>query len=133
MKRIFVLILVAILVLPGCSGFKTQRLQENIDSLSGRVDSLEKRQEYVETKVEVRNVTYDTGDTTNVNEKISAMSSRDIQAALKEAGYYEGPIDGKLGPKSRKAIRDFQTNRGLTVDGVAGTNTKKALLQYLVQ
>jgi peptidoglycan hydrolase-like protein with peptidoglycan-binding domain len=97
------------------------------------VDSLEKRQGYVETKVEVQEVTYDTVDTRSINEKISSMSSRDIQSALREAGYYDGAIDGKLGPKSRKAIRDFQTDRSLKVDGIAGVNTKKALLQYLSQ
>ena len=133
MKKYLAIIIVSMLILPGCSGYKTQRLQESIESLSGRVDSLERRQGYVETKVEVQEVTYDTGNTTNTNEKISAMSCRDIQSALKEAGYYDGPIDGKLGPKSRKAIKAFQVDMGLKIDGIAGTKTKKALLQYLVK
>lgn len=133
MKKFIILILVSVLFLPGCSGYKTQRLQENIDVLTGRVDSLEKRQQYVETKVEVRDITYAETDTISVTEKTVAMSNRDIQSALKEAGYYDGAIDGKLGPKSRKAIREFQADRGLKIDGVAGTNTKKALLQYMAQ
>lgn len=133
MKKFLALIIISMLILPGCSGYKTQRLQEDVDCLSGRVDSIEKRQGYVETKVEVQEITYDTVNTTNTNEKLSAMSTRDIQAALKEAGYYDGPIDGKLGPKSRKAIKSFQTDMGLKVDGIAGTMTKKALLQYLVK
>jgi hypothetical protein len=48
-------------------------MQEDIDALSSRVDSLEKRQGYVETKVEVQEVTYDTVDTRSINEKISSM------------------------------------------------------------
>ncbi len=133
MKKFLILILLSVFVLPGCSSYKTQRMQEEIDSLSTRVDSLEKRQEYPETKVEVQEVSYRQEDTISINEKIAAMSSRDIQSALREAGYYDGAIDGKLGPKSREAIREFQTDKGLKVDGVAGTNTKKALLQYFVK
>ena len=41
----------------------------------------------------------------------SDMTSKNIQIALSNAGYYNGSIDGKIGPKSQKAIREFQAER----------------------
>lgn len=55
----------------------------------------------------------------------------EIQTALKNAGLYTGSIDGKIGPKSKKAIEDFQTANGLKVDGKVGIKTWEALSKYL--
>jgi hypothetical protein len=54
-----------------------------------------------------------------------------IQTALKEAGLYEGKIDGKIGPKSKKAIREFQRRHDLVVDGKVGSKTWGALRKVL--
>jgi peptidoglycan hydrolase-like protein with peptidoglycan-binding domain len=35
-----------------------------------------------------------------------------VQAALKEAGYYEGPLDGMLGPQTESAILKFEADAG---------------------
>lgn len=56
--------------------------------------------------------------------------SRKIQTALKNAGLYTGNIDGKIGPKTREAIKAFQTQNGLKADGVAGAQTWAKLGQY---
>jgi hypothetical protein len=39
----------------------------------------------------------------------------DVQAQLQRDGYYEGPIDGILGPMTQEAIADFQADNGLAV------------------
>jgi hypothetical protein len=39
---------------------------------------------------------------------------REAQVALKEEGYYRGPIDGVLSPAVKTAIWDFQRAKGLT-------------------
>ena len=51
--------------------------------------------------------------------------------ALKNAGLYQGNIDGKIGPRTKKAIEQFQTNNGLKADGKVGPKTWAALQQYL--
>ncbi len=55
----------------------------------------------------------------------------EIQTALKNAGYYSGSIDGKIGPKSKKAIQDFQSANDLKVDGKVGAKTWAVLSKYL--
>jgi peptidoglycan hydrolase-like protein with peptidoglycan-binding domain len=54
-----------------------------------------------------------------------------IQTALKNAGLYNGAIDGKIGPASKRAIETFQANNGLKVDGKVGPKTWAALEPYL--
>jgi len=51
-----------------------------------------------------------------------------MQAALHCRGFGPGSIDGIYGPRTDNALRSFQRNRGLTVDGIAGPNTFQALL-----
>jgi len=54
----------------------------------------------------------------------------EIQTALKNAGFYSGNIDGKIGPKSKKAIEDFQKANGLKVDGKVGPKTWEAMSKH---
>ena len=56
---------------------------------------------------------------------------REIQKALKAAGFDPGPIDGHLGQKTRTAIRDFQTAQGLEPDGKVGPKTWSRLESFL--
>ena len=58
-------------------------------------------------------------------------SSRDIQRALRNAGFSSGPIDGKLGARTRQAIREFQGVNGLQVDGIVGKRTWAKLAPFL--
>lgn len=60
-------------------------------------------------------------------------SGIEIQTALKNAGFYAGSIDGKIGPKSKKAIEDFQSANGLKVDGKVGPKTWEAMSKYINQ
>jgi peptidoglycan hydrolase-like protein with peptidoglycan-binding domain len=39
------------------------------------------------------------------------------QKALAQLGYYRGSIDGIAGPKTRRAVADYQSDLGLTPDG----------------
>jgi len=54
----------------------------------------------------------------------------EIQTVLKNAGFYAGNIDGKIGPKSKQAIEDFQKANGLKVDGKVGPKTWEVMSKY---
>ena len=58
-------------------------------------------------------------------------TTKQIQQALKNAGFYNGKIDGNIGPKTKKAIEEFQAQNGLKADGKVGAKTWAALFSYL--
>ena len=52
---------------------------------------------------------------------------RTIQEKLKIWGYYTGNVDGIYGSQTVAAVKRFQQKNGLTVDGIAGPQTLKAM------
>jgi len=50
-----------------------------------------------------------------------------IQAALRDAGFFEGKVDGIFGPITHNAVLHFQEVNRLVVDGEVGPQTFKAL------
>lgn len=63
--------------------------------------------------------------------KLPPDRKKQIQIALQKAGFYKGKIDGKIGPQTKQAIREFQKSKGIKVDGVVGKNTWNELKKYL--
>ena len=61
----------------------------------------------------------------------SSERIKQVQTALRKAGYYDGEIDGKPGPLTKRSVKEFQKARKLTSDGIVGERTWKALGQYL--
>jgi len=59
------------------------------------------------------------------------LTARQIQKALKSAGFYQGAADGKIGPKTKSAIIKFQKAHNLRADGVVGKRTSMELNKYL--
>jgi hypothetical protein len=64
-------------------------------------------------------------------ETVSPLKNRteEIQSILKRGGFYKGKIDGKSGPMTIQAIKDFQKSKRLKVDGVVGEKTWQELLR----
>ena len=50
-----------------------------------------------------------------------------IQQRLKELGFDPGEIDDIWGPRTERAVREFQAARGLVPDGIVGPKTLAAL------
>lgn len=65
------------------------------------------------------------------NKKNCEKTPENIQLALKNAGFYKGPINGKLGQKTRNAICRFQKSKRIKVDGAVGQKTWSCLKKYL--
>ena len=69
------------------------------------------------------------------NNEVEALSKygsrgdevRQIQTKLKRWGYYNGNVDGIYGSQTLEAVKYFQRKNGLTVDGIAGSATLKAM------
>jgi N-acetylmuramoyl-L-alanine amidase len=52
-----------------------------------------------------------------------------VQARLRNLGFAPGPIDGRIGPKTRSAIAIFQAEMDLSVDGEPASETLERLEQ----
>ena len=50
-----------------------------------------------------------------------------LQSKLSQLGHNPGRADGIFGPNTKSAVRDFQREQGLGVDGVVGRQTWSAL------
>jgi uncharacterized protein (TIGR02594 family) len=55
------------------------------------------------------------------------MTVREIQQALQAAGFDPGPVDGIRGRKTIAAIKAFQKENSLAVDGIVGPKTVEKL------
>lgn len=144
------LIICALLTVSGCSSAQ-KKLSEDVKGIKTRVDTLETRVEGVEAKQsETERLAME--QTQKMEEMKSEKESRSsgrtnfgtkargsaqdkervsqIQACLKNAGFYKGEVDGVKGRKTRSAIKKFQKENGLNADGVVGKKTWEALSKY---
>ena len=59
------------------------------------------------------------------------VPARTVQAALKEAGFYNGAVDGKVGKQTIAAITAFQRSQGIKADGIVGRVTWQHLQAFV--
>ena len=155
MKRlgfvVLALIILSTFTISGCSSAQ-KKLSEDVKSVRTKVDTLETRVEGVETKqseverlameqaqrmeeLKAERAARGSSGKTNVGIKNKGSRKdkgriREVQACLKNAGFYKGEVDGIKGRKTISAIKKFQGANGLTADGVAGKRTWEALSKY---
>ena len=131
-------------LLSGCAGMQGRqdvvRLQSQLGLLDERVTQLERSSvgagfssvspEDFGTTIEVAPIV-ESSVTVTPASTVLKPSTRDIQTALQNAGFYQGKVDGKIGPLTREAIREFQRVHGLTDDGTVGRKTWATLQAYV--
>ena len=74
----------------------------------------------------LKNAGVDTGSTTTgtaLREGDRGTAVTELQTMLKSLKYYYGEITGSFGSLTKRAVRKFQDDNNLTVDGIAGTST----------
>ncbi len=62
-------------------------------------------------------------------DKIKSVT--ELQTALAALGFDPGEPEGKMGPRTAAAVRNFQRGQGLAVDGVPGPQTRQRLMFLL--
>ena len=106
-------------------------LKDQVNDLSGRVDNANNAvhtdaPDVSAPKAVLPKISSSSDDIIRVS-----ASAKEVQRALKKAGYYDGPVDGKIGSKSQKAVASFQKDHGLGSDGIVGQKTWNELKKYL--
>ncbi len=142
-KRMGLLGLV-VLLLSGCASSRRAQandLNRQVDHLDSRVGMIEQQMGHIEGKAwnQREDVSYLKGRVEGMQSgfggsaRANAIKStpKRIQTALKNAGYYTGSVDGKIGSQTKQAIKEFQRANGLSADGKVGSQTWMQLAQYL--
>lgn len=146
-KKVFVVCVAALIVMSvamsGCKG-KVENTAEGTNTEMAEIVSqsdaaLSSQQVVAEPAQNVATETIPPTAQPQMAQKVTPaakeMSDRnmDIQKALKNAGFYSGAIDGKVGPRTKNAILEFQKAKGLKADGKVGPKTWVELEKYLAQ
>lgn len=140
MKKKALVLLVMSVMLSGCAT-TTKKNNAQIRQLQDRISYLESE---LEAKSRETSMTgqdmiiindYDEFSDSKTSGKAYAVKSKlsikEAQTALKNSGFYKGPIDGKIGAKTREAIKQFQKANDLKADGIVGKRTANKLSVYL--
>ena len=152
MKHGIFFLLLSVFAFAGCGSTagKVNNLETEVGVLKARINSMEQRQTalegqtrgsdeavgYLKGKVDSRNpstviINGESSGKEGIAHSGKVSTHKDVQRALKNAGFYNGPVDGKIGKSTIRAIKEFQKTNNLKVTGTPGTTTKKLLQQYL--
>jgi peptidoglycan hydrolase-like protein with peptidoglycan-binding domain len=80
------------------------------------------------TTVIERHTTSSGRPSTAATRRTGSLTVRQMQEDLRAAGFYSGPIDGRFGPRTSQALKDFQHSKGLSVTGRMDNRTQRALM-----
>ena len=89
---------------------KIGQLTGSVNSLAGSVDNLQSA-------------------STSLLLGASGKSVGDLQARLKELGFFQGESDGNFGLSTVEAVKAFQAKNGLPADGLVGPQTRALLFK----
>ena len=120
--KISLLILMA-LFLTGCA-----TCDKKVVDLESRVNTLESKCGITAEKEAIAPATVESAVSTESATTPQIVvpetpTKKDIQTSLKNAGFYQGELDGKFGPRTKKAVEEFQAANELKSDGKVGPNT----------
>ncbi len=151
------IILILVVFIAGCTTtrqpsainqlqIKVAQLERNIDEKDQEISDLRTQIDQLSSQPSVEDMIIPSGAIDDETEKPFISSSvesaddriirvvaspKDVQRALKNAGYYEGNIDGKIGQKTKTAISKFQQQNNLKSDGIVGKQTWNELKTHL--
>ena len=137
--KFFVLSALTLFVASGCATTRARRAEvksatpavdPQVAALQSEIQSKDQQIQDLQTQLQSRPETnYSSGASKGKSSKIhvSGVSVSDVQAALAKAGFDPGSADGKMGKKTKAALKAFQRAHGLKADGVVGDKTWKLL------
>ncbi len=105
-------------------GPENKQLKEQLSAQETQIQQLTLENEQLRKQVQSLSQT---------KQEVRMPTASEIQAALKKAGFYKGPVDGQIGTQTKEAIQKFQKANGMNADGVVGSRTWTLLSKYLTK
>jgi peptidoglycan hydrolase-like protein with peptidoglycan-binding domain len=139
-RKVFVLSLLVVFAvsLVGCASMGTVKQKDlEIQGLRNQVSALETQSQSKDQEINNLREALAKADEqakpamvqSGTEKRFSSL--KDIQVALKNAGFYQGNIDGRIGRQTREAIKAFQKANNLKANGKLNKRTRAALMEYL--
>lgn len=131
--KVLAVVFSVIVFLSGCATAEKRQEAMQVRLLQSRVDFLEAELGRRGQEISALEEALKKGQDAALKKRSAPLllSVRQIQTALKNGGFYKGPVDGKMGPNTKEAIKAFQKEHGLKPDGIVGKLTSKELERYL--
>ncbi len=141
MRRIYrqipLLFLAGLVLTAGCASTKARKaadspadpqaqitqLQSELAAKDQQIQELQYQLQSSQTAIQTPSNFSSAGTGKSSYIRVSGVSVEDVQRALAQAGFDPGPVDGRMGRKTKSAIKDFQRRNHLTVDGIVGERT----------
>ena len=129
MNRNIVILALAVLFLGGCATLEGPNLKK-ISELETELKGARDENTLLKDKVKVLEEALVAA---SKKEKVvfKMPTGNEIQQALKNAGFYNGEVDGQIGLATKEPIKKFQEKNELNADGVMGSRTWEKLAPYL--
>jgi len=128
------------LTLSGCATFgkkknlEVQGLKDQVAALETQLQNKDQEISSLRSELErIENERQSFAQEKNIIEPKTRPNIKQIQTALRNAGYNPGKVDGKMGKQTRDAIKAFQAANNLPADGVVGKKTWEILRKYFSQ
>lgn len=131
--RLTILILTGLLAVNGCATTKARKADPNdlntqVETLQGEVQSKDQQIQDLQYQLDsyqqsLPGSNYSSGSSSSSIVRVSGVSVKAVQKALRDAGYDPGPVDGRPGKKTKSAIKEFQRRNNLRADGIVGEKT----------
>ncbi len=139
----FLILFIFAVTLAGCAtgskqkDLEIQGLRNQVSALESQIQSKDEEINSLReastkaTAEEKTEVTKKSSKKKVIGEAKSHPTSKQIQVALKNAGYNPGSIDGRMGKQTKDAIKAFQKANNLNENGKADKETWNLLREYL--
>ena len=124
------------LFLAGCATAPARRVDAQADlaaqvtALQGQLQDKDRRIQDLETQIDSAKGSLSpassfSGKTAGKSKSIGVpgVLVMDVQKALERKGLDPGPADGRMGRRTKKAVKEFQRKNNLNADGIVGEKT----------
>ena len=136
--KISVFFLVSLLFVVGCATTRARRpeaattdLQNQVTQLQSEIQAKDQQIQELQYQLQGSQSALQNTSASSTGTKASksslvrvpGISVEDVQRALARAGFDPGPVDGRMGTKTKSALKDFQRKNNLKADGIVGERT----------
>jgi hypothetical protein len=109
---------------------KADKARTNADGTTSTTGEGKMERAWDKTKATTKDAAHKVKDAVTPDKEKAEMAVdvRGAQQALRSKGFDPGPVDGRMGPRTTAAVREFQSKEGLSATGQLDADTRDRLM-----